>query len=73
MVAISRDHRQAACISPNRLESSVARHPVADAAVDCMPAPFGLHWIRRDSVKPPSTPELQRGLIGDAVEGISAT
>jgi len=33
MGAISRDDRQAACLSPNRLGRSFVRHPDADAAL----------------------------------------
>ena len=44
MVAISRDDRRAACISPNRLESSGLRHPDSDAAFDCMQAPPALDY-----------------------------
>jgi len=43
MVVISRDDRQAACVSPNRLESSCVRHPVAGPPFDCMQAPLALH------------------------------
>ena len=71
MVAISRDDRQAACVSPKRPKSSFAKIPGAVLAFDCMQAPPGLHSLCRDSVEPQPIPELQCGLIGRAVEGIS--
>ena len=43
MVMISRDDRQAACVSPNRLESSFLRDYRVDPSGDCMQAPPALH------------------------------
>jgi hypothetical protein len=73
MVAISQADRQAACISLNRPESIVLRHADAGVAFDCMEAPATLQWGKRFSVEPHAIPELQCGLIGGAVAGISDT
>ena len=64
MVVISRDDRQAACVSPNRLESIFLKYQDADPAVDCMQAPPALDSENRDSVEPQSIPEMQCGLFG---------
>jgi len=45
MVACSRDHRQGACDSLNRLESSFPRHHDADATFHCMQAPRTLDCL----------------------------
>ena len=73
MLAISRDDRQAACVSQKRLSSSFLWHEDAVAAIDCMRAPPGLHLPCRDSVESQSMPELQCGLIGGTVEELSDT
>jgi hypothetical protein len=43
MVAISRDDRQAACVSLKRLKRSFLQIPDAGTAINCMQAPPGLH------------------------------
>jgi hypothetical protein len=64
MIASSRDHRQGACDSLNRLEGSCPRHHDAHATIHCMQAPRALDCLRRDCVEPQSISGLQCGLSG---------